>query len=822
MRKTIRWLAGLLALILLTSLLPVSAYELHSGLEDYLVEPAEEEPQEEPSVREEPTLLPTEAADEEEEAEPEEWTTDEPRHGPETEPSQSPTEKPTQAPTEKPTQAPSEEPTKLVYPVVDPSRGEQERLNLKYDDRYSFAEARPDYVIYSVNTVSVLSYQVDGGRRTGSRDTAVLKQTDGLSVSAVGTGTASVVLILKEDQVKLNRGVPVPVSRKEPVYLPCIRVKVTVKPARLTLMLLAGQSNMEGLCNGYGKQVSPTQSVACTPGTVYSSYVPAASNTKAITGLDGVTPLVNAGRWASGVSAYLPGSLAGTQSLSGRKLAYPLTALTTEGKGKTGPDSGLGYEWNRLTGDKVWLVNAAWSGSSIRRWQPGTVCYERARAAFVAAKGIYQAEIEAGHYTAGRRLMFWLQGEFNRTIPAQQYRKLFLTMQSGLRTACSIQYTGIISVRAGNDSTQYRGIGDLQLTGPRIAQYALAYDQSRPNILMVSNANEEWVTNRGVRQYFSAAYPEGRLSYPLRRDGNATLPGYESDLHPGVHFTQVGHNENGITAARGMYESMRGSARPQTVVWRGASGKALSYLTLRAGKETQVIPVVSPVSTAKRVRIVSGVHVSYSLETGVLSGGTAASVLSVESNGRTLSRLQVAPCAVPGGIEVSNEYGGVQVSWNSVKGAARYRVFYRQGSGRWTAAGDTRDASLLVAGLQSGQRYSFTVCCINRAGTETTSGYDAQGREITYVQAPVIQSATAGQGRVRLTWNPCRGAAYYRVYYRRKGGGWKPAGGTAGTSFTAKPLAKGVWYFTVRCTAADRKTFVSGFDPEGTRVRVRQ
>ena len=75
----------------------------------------------------------------------------------------------------------------------------------------------------------------------------------------------------------------------------------------------------------------------------------------------------------------------------------------------------------------------AWSGSAIASWQPGQSNYERAMAVSKLAQKVYQAEINAGHYTAGKRLMFWLQGETeDHYRTADDYYAVFSNMYRNL------------------------------------------------------------------------------------------------------------------------------------------------------------------------------------------------------------------------------------------------------------------------------------------------------------------------------------------------------------------------------------------------------
>ena len=351
----------------------------------------------------------------------------------------------------------------------------EDGIQLSYDDRLDISEIYPGYTIMENGIIQnrITSTQVRKGKDTAKKDTAVLTKDSGsgsTKLIATGTGTATVLLI--------NPSQP---SER-------IRLNVTVVPAKLTIMYLMGQSNMEGMCaenTGYERD----KSIENEPGTVYSTYAPTVSNwAKNITGADFSTMCTQ-----SNEDTFVPASLTSDYSISGKLLSYNLDALTEDGNGKTGPDSGIAYEWNQLTGDKVWTVNTAWSGSIISSWQPGQSNYERSIAVSKAAKDVYEAEIAAGHYTEGNQLMFWMQGETESAdLESSTYYSRFLNMYQKAQSVLDANKCGLIIPRAAKSNHQDET--DLLMTGSRLALYGIGGTTYLPNVYIVSNMNETWTT----------------------------------------------------------------------------------------------------------------------------------------------------------------------------------------------------------------------------------------------------------------------------------------------------------------------------------------
>lgn len=70
----------------------------------------------------------------------------------------------------------------------------QAALTMYYDDRYSIQNDYPDYVIERISGQIVTSRQVQNGQVSYFRDNNVLVKTSDTTLTAAGTGTATVVL----------------------------------------------------------------------------------------------------------------------------------------------------------------------------------------------------------------------------------------------------------------------------------------------------------------------------------------------------------------------------------------------------------------------------------------------------------------------------------------------------------------------------------------------------------------------------------------------------------------------------------------------------
>lgn len=478
----------------------------------------------------------------------------------------------------------------------------QSVLSLNYDDRYSIANDYPGYTIDTVWSQFVTSYQVQNGQISNIKDENVLVKTSDTTLTATGVGAATVVL---------KKG-----SGWSTQY---VNLYITVKPARLTMMYLLGQSNMEGMCSG-NTGYENDKNILNTAGAVYSTYLPTATDpSNYMTDIFWSQYGTKDNAWS-----FVPQSLTSTYSLAGTQLQYPLNVLTTEVqpyKGKGGMDSALAYEWRQKTGDKVWVVNLAYSGSRIYQWVPGNEIYERAAVTAQLVKQVYDAEIAVGHYTTGNQLAFWMQGELDSmTVQAADYRQYFLNMYQNFSSRVPVEKCGIITTRAAVYTHKY--VDDVYLCGPRIAQYGLGASPELTGIYVVCNAHEQWITDEGVAQYFQNRFPYGVFTYPMRSTDHA-LPTSIYDVHQDIHFSQTGHNENAIIAADNMYALVYGSSvGVQSFQWRDVEYQAISQVTLRKNTDMVVLGLIDPVYLSKQISYTMTDGLSYDVRTATLRANT--------------------------------------------------------------------------------------------------------------------------------------------------------------------------------------------------------
>jgi len=435
--------------------------------------------------------------------------------------------------------------------------------------------------------------------------------------------------------------------------------RVTVEPAPISLIMLAGQSNMRG------SEGDASQSIACENGKVYSTYAEPHKMS------------------AANATNYVPSSLTGANAdinVNGNTMGiseYAINSLTEDGNGKFGPDSGFAYQWNKQTGEKIWLVNVAHGGSSILTWQPGRDNYQEALLMFSACQETLRREIAAGHYTLSHMGYFWCQGESDATKTAEYYVESFLIMHNAFKRDFAfdhdanlqtepkiLEFAGIIPCRTSTQkSTHYRqgeyndqaegnyfeSFLDIAFSGPRVAQYWLGNNPELKDIHVVCNVGDSWVTmpdgSDGVAAYFEDNYNFGKVNYKTQTPQNPNWysPVTPAAVHDSVHYNQIGYNEIGLQSALTMLYIL-GEVKPpevQTTVnffaWDGYTEITSINAITQGCSNSLVVPVVYPLWNAKQVTYTVSEGLSYSYYDLLAQTNKTQGILQASISGKAVT-----------------------------------------------------------------------------------------------------------------------------------------------------------------------------------------
>ncbi|MBI5149483.1 MAG: fibronectin type III domain-containing protein [Candidatus Omnitrophica bacterium] len=141
--------------------------------------------------------------------------------------------------------------------------------------------------------------------------------------------------------------------------------------------------------------------------------------------------------------------------------------------------------------------------------------------------------------------------------------------------------------------------------------------------------------------------------------------------------------------------------------------------------------------------------------------------------------------------------GEVALSWSATSGATGYKVYYGTSPtlyGTPVSVGNTTTAT--VTGLTNGTTYYFVVSGIN-AGGESVRSNAMSATPAGLLAAPVLNTATAGDKQVTLSWAAATGATGYKIYYGTAPGvyGGTPTDAGNVTTKAVTGLTNGTTYY---------------------------
>ena len=247
---------------------------------------------------------------------------------------------------------------------------------------------------------------------------------------------------------------------------------------------------------------------------------------------------------------------------------------------------------------------------------------------------------------------------------------------------------------------------------------------------------------------------------------------------------------------------------------RSISGAELAGIAdkVYTGSAITPLPTVNIGSTT----LEEGKDYTVSYENNTNAGIATVTITGKGNYKGSISRSFRISTSAPVPASVKNVNGGVEFAWKASKGASKYRVYRKTGTGKWVKLTDTAFLKYTDKTARPGTKYSYTVRCVTADGREFVSDLNEAGKSITYIAVPVLSGIDNVVGGIRVRWEKSAGAAKYRIYRKTGSGKWQKLVDTTALSYTDKNVKPGTKYtYTVRCVTKDGKSITSQYNIKG-------
>ena len=462
-------------------------------------------------------------------------------------------------------------------------------IKIFYDDRTTIAEILGKEVSsYELKDVVITSKVVG----SIDADTALLTE-DPASGKLVATAVGSATIVADGEEYKFK-----------------------VVPAPLTVALIIGHSL------GMGSQGNAAQSVKSEIGQVYGSQLSDAlfKNVDATTGLG-----MNAPKRPSGIDALC------------------------DGTGRQGTDGAIGFEWNRISGEKIFVLNAAIGGSCVNQWTADQPYHINAVRLLNAALNLVKNEVTAGHYEYKTSVIvcfstanFYYQnvlGNGKNELTSEEIKTWHDSVWNGFQTGITVDVDG----DGKNDAPTAIGYNPLweanaggldKFNYDKHAIYYMGASKEYPHIFIISHDSRSWQTLEGIK----ATFPE--IDYETQKSpvkAPTTLKDVSAD---NVHLTQLGYNAQGQEIARNLYAYLTKQNAPKSALVFNTDGKSVNSLSVKAGGEVKFAVVANPVS-ASELEFTCTDNFEISAD-GVIKGISVGNgKLTISYNGETIKSITI-------------------------------------------------------------------------------------------------------------------------------------------------------------------------------------
>ncbi len=180
--------------------------------------------------------------------------------------------------------------------------------------------------------------------------------------------------------------------------------------------------------------------------------------------------------------------------------------------------------------------------------------------------------------------------------------------------------------------------------------------------------------------------------------------------------------------------------------------------------------------------------------------GVKGSVAETYAKENDFTFIEIKEPAQPTLKKVSNIDSNVKITWGTVKGADKYYVYRKTGTGSYEYIGSTSKTYFNDKEAGAGKTCRYRIRAKNEAGYSEYSASIA----IKHIDEPTLKLIENSTYGVLIKWDKVTGAEKYNVYRKVSGGEYEYIGVTSNAYYTDKTAESGTkHYYAIRAKRDD-------------------
>ena len=251
-----------------------------------------------------------------------------------------------------------------------------------------------------------------------------------------------------------------------------------------------------------------------------------------------------------------------------------------------------------------------------------------------------------------------------------------------------------------------------------------------------------------------------------------------------------------------------GSVPPPPADLAATAGNTLASLTWQVAENASSYEIRRATTAGGPYERVGSTLDDTFVDSGLANGTTYCYVVAAVNAGGTSAFSNeasatpspgAAPLA-PGDLQATAGDGKVVLTWGAAADTLWYVIERGEAAGGpYETIGSTADLSFTDADVSNGTTYYYVVAAVNAGGTSAPSNEaSATPSAGAAPLAPADLQATAGDGKVVLTWGAAADTLWYVIERGEAAGGpYETIGSTADLSFTDADVSNGTTYYYV-------------------------